>query len=262
MTMASYLVVSMASVFIYMTFLFLLALIQKDNSIVDVGWGIGFILVWVVTFFLEPGVTARQLLAGGLVLIWASRLAAHIYARNKGRGEDFRYARWRKNWGKWFVPRSFFQVFMLQGFFLLLIAYPVILIARSPGIGLNGVDTLGLFVWLAGFSFETVGDAQLRRFKKAPQNKGRIMTQGLWRLTRHPNYFGESMMWWGIFIISLSAERGWTGVVGPLVITLLLTKISGIPMLEKKYRGNLEFEKYAQKTSAFFPWFPRKTEKG
>ena len=104
MTEASYLACSTASVFLYMTFLFFLALIKKDNSIVDVGWGIGFILVWTVTFFLEPGGTAGQLLAGGLVIIWGVRLAAHIFVRNKGRGEDFRYTRWRKKWGKAFVP--------------------------------------------------------------------------------------------------------------------------------------------------------------
>ena len=257
MTVPSYLAYSMASIFLYMTFLFLLALIKKDNSIVDVGWGIGFILVWAVTFFLEPGGTARQLLAGGLVMTWGVRLAAHIFVRNKGRGEDFRYARWRREWGKGFLPRSFVQVFMLQGLFLLLIAYPVILINLSLERTLGPLDAIGLLIWLSGFAFEAVGDAQLRRFKREPEHKGRIMTRGLWRLTRHPNYFGESVMWWGIFIIALSTERGWTGVVGPLVITFLLTRVSGVPMLELKYRGNPEFEEYARKTSAFFPWSPK-----
>ena len=194
-------------------------------------------------------------------MIWASRLMVHIYARNKGHGEDFRYAQWRKKWGKWFILRSFLQVFMLQGLFLLLISYPVVLIDRSPLTGLNELDAVGLLVWLAGFTFEAVGDAQLRRFKKALENKGRIMTQGLWRLTRHPNYFGESVMWWGIFIIALSVECGWTGVISPLVITFLLICVSGVPMLEKKYRGNPEFEKYARMTSVFFPWFPRRDRK-
>ena len=257
MTEASYLACSTASVFLYMTFLFFLALIKKNNSIVDVGWGIGFILVWTMTFILEPGGTARQLLAGALVIIWGVRLSAHIFVRNKGRGEDFRYVRWRKEWGKGFIPRSFVQVFMLQGLFLLLIAYPVILINRSPERSLGSLDAIGLLIWLSGFAFEVVGDAQLRRFKRQPGHKGQIMRQGLWRLTRHPNYFGESVMWWGIFVIALSIEGGWTGVVGPLVITFLLTRVSGIPMLEKKYRGNAEFEEYARKTSAFFPWFPK-----
>ena len=261
MTEASYLAASMASVFLYMTFLFVLALIKNNNSIVDIGWGIGFILVWFVTFFLEPGGTAPQLLTGGLVMIWGVRLAAHIFVRNKGRGEDFRYARCRKEWGKWFALRSFVQVFLLQGLFLLLVAYPVILINRSPERALGPLDAAGLLLWMSGFAFEAVGDAQLRRFKREPAQKGRIMTRGLWRLTRHPNYFGESVMWWGIFVIALSAECGWAGVIGPLVITFLLTKVSGVPMLEKKYRGNSEFEEYARTTSAFLPWFPRKTEK-
>ena len=257
MTEGSYIAYSMASVFLYMTFLFFLALIKKDNSIVDVGWGIGFILVWAVTFFLEPGGTARHLLAGGLVMIWGARLAGHIFVRNKGRGEDFRYARWREKWGKGFVPRSFVQVFMLQGLFLLLVAYPVILINRSPERALGPLDAIGLLIWLSGFVFEAVGDAQLRRFKREPGHKGRIMTQGLWKLTRHPNYFGESVMWWGIFVIALSIEGGWAGVVSPLVITFLLTRVSGVPMLELKYRGSPEFEEYTRKTSAFFPWFPK-----
>lgn len=241
-----------------MTGLFFIALVRKDNSIADIGWGLGFILVALLSFFLERGYTFRRLLVVGLVVIWGTRLAAHIALRNRKRGEDFRYAKWREQWGRWFIVRSYLQVFLLQGLILLLISYPVIVINHSQQRGWTVLDTLGFCVWLIGFLFEAVGDDQLTRFKKNPANKGRVITTGLWKTTRHPNYFGESAMWWGIFMIALSVKNGWTAVISPVVITFMLLKVSGVPMLEKKYAGNLEFEEYARKTSAFIPWPPKK----
>ena len=146
---------------------------------------------------------------------------------------------------------------MLQGFLLLIIAYPVILINHSKETGIGFLDILGLIIWLKGFFFETVGDYQLSKFKRKTKNKGKITTQGLWKYTRHPNYFGETAMWWGIFLITLSVKNGWTTIVSPLVISFLLLKVSGVSMLEKKYLGNKEFEEYAKRTSAFFPWFSK-----
>jgi steroid 5-alpha reductase family enzyme len=248
---------SAIAVFLYMTVVFVLALARKDNSIVDVAWGIGFILVAMLTFFLEKGYTARQVLASLLVFVWGMRLATHIFIRNRGRGEDFRYAQWRRDWGKWFIPRSFLQIFMLQGILLLVIAYPVMLVNYSQGRGISFLDVLGAAVWLLGFFFESVGDFQLLRFKRKPENKGKIMAQGLWRYTRHPNYFGEAAMWWGVFLIALSVRNGWTALVSPALITFLLLRVSGVIMLEKKYVGSKEYEEYARRTSAFVPWFPR-----
>jgi len=241
-----------------MALIFWLAWIKKDNSIVDIAWGIGFILLAILTFFLETAFVTRHVLVTALIFIWGTRLATHIALRNKGRGEDFRYAQWRKDWGKWFLIRSFFQIYMLQGFFLLIIAYPVMLINHSKEAGIVFLDILGLIIWMKGLFFEAGGDYQLAKFKTKSENKGKIMTQGLWRYTRHPNYFGETAMWWGIFLIALSVKSGWTAIVSPLLITFLLLKVSGITMLEKKYVGNKDFEKYAKRTSAFFPWFPKK----
>ncbi len=238
-----------------MSLIYVLAWIKKDNSIVDIAWGIGFILVAILTFFLETGFVTRHILVTTMIFLWASRLATHISIRNKGRGEDFRYAKWRKDWGKWFFIRSFFQIYMLQGFLLLIIAYPVMLINHSEEAGIVFLDILGLFIWLIGFFFEAVGDYQLLKFKGKVENKGKIITRGLWRYTRHPNYFGETVMWWGIFLIALSVRTGWTAIVSPMIITFLLLRVSGIAMLEKKYVGNKEFEEYAKRTSAFFPWF-------
>ena len=236
----------------------MLAWIKKDNSIVDIAWGIGFILVAILTFILQPVCVARHILVTALIIIWGTRLAAHLAIRNKGRDEDFRYAQWRKDWGKWFLIRSFFQVYMLQGFLLLIIAYPVMLINHSEETGIVFLDILGLVIWLVGFFFEAVGDYQLLTFKRKAENKGKIMTQGLWRYTRHPNYFGETAVWWGIFVIALSVKNGWTAIVSPLLITFLLLKVSGVTMLEKKYVGNKEFEEYAKRTRAFFPWLPKR----
>jgi steroid 5-alpha reductase family enzyme len=249
---------SSIAVFVYMTCIFFVALLKRDNSVVDIAWGIGFILVSLLTFFLERGFFWRHILVTGLVGIWGMRLALYIYVRNKGRGEDFRYAQWRKKWGKLFILRSYLQVFVLQGIMLLIISYPIMLVNQSGAEAFSIWDAVGGGIWLIGFSFEAAGDFQLMQFKKDPGNKGKIMTAGLWRLTRHPNYFGETALWWGIFLIALSVKNGWTAVISPVLITFLLLRVSGVAMLERKYAGNQEFMEYARRTSPFFPWFPRK----
>ena len=241
-----------------MAIIFTIAQIKKDNSIVDIAWGPGFILVSILTFSMSQKFMFRQILVLALVVLWGTRLALHITVRKRGRGEDFRYAQWRRDWGKWFFLRSLFQIFMLQGIILLVIAYPIILINHSSRGGIIILDIIGALVWLTGFSFEAIGDYQLLKFKRHPENKGKIITQGLWKYTRHPNYFGETLIWWGIFLIALSVRNGWTAVLSPLLITFLLLRVSGITMLEKKYTGNKYFEEYARKTSPFIPWFPKK----
>ena len=247
-----------AAIFVYMTAVFVIALLVEDNSIVDVAWGLGFILVALTMLFLKPGFETRHVVIFGLVAVWGLRLATHIFFRNLGRGEDFRYAKWRRDWGRWFVPRSFLQIFMLQGVFMLMISSPVVLIIHSTRKGLTVLDGFGVGLWLFGFLFEAVGDFQLKKFKRNPASRGKIMTSGLWRYTRHPNYFGEAALWWGVFLIALSTPGGWVGIIGPLTISFLLIKVSGVTMLEKKYAGNEEFAAYARRTSAFFPWFPKK----
>ena len=251
---------SAALVAAYMTVWFFVALIKKDNSIADIAWGLGFVLVAVFTFF-RRGSLVLPLLVTALVAVWGLRLAVHIGRRNRKRGEDPRYAKWRRDWGRAFIWRSFLQVFLLQGFFLLVISSPVVLINTSRGVSPSRGfpwSLAGALVWIAGFVFEAVGDAQLARFKRDPSNKGRIMDRGLWRFTRHPNYFGESLMWWGLFVIALQAPYGWATIASPLLITFLLVKVSGVPMLERRYAGNPEFQAYARRTSAFVPRPPRR----
>jgi steroid 5-alpha reductase family enzyme len=256
--MVTLILYTIIAVLLYMTIVYLFALKKRDNSIVDVAWGLGFVGVAILTFFLNEGWIIRHLIVSCLVFIWGVRLAIHIGIRKRGKGEDFRYAKWRQDWGRWFVLRSYFQIFMLQGIFLFVIALPIVLINLSQTENLTAFDFLGFGVWCIGFFFEAVGDYQLRQFKKRPENKGKIITTGLWKYTRHPNYFGEVVLWWGIFLLALSIENGWIAVLSPLLISFLLLRVSGVTMLEKKYAGNLDFEAYAKRTNAFFPWFSKK----
>jgi len=245
-------------VFIYFFLFFLVAQVIRNNSIVDMGWGAGFVLVALATLFIQGAYMERNLLLVLLITIWGGRLTYYIVRRNWGKPEDFRYAKWRREWGRWLVPRAFLQVFMLQGLLMLIIGYPIILVNANPQPGLNIIDYLGLAVWIIGFYFESVSDKQMAEFKKDPANKGHIIKTGLWKYSRHPNYFGEATMWWGIFLLSLSVPLGWSAIISPLTITLMLLYVSGVPMLEKKYKDNPEFQKYAKVTSKFFPWFPKK----
>ena len=243
--------------FIYMTCWYCISIIKKRNDVADIAWGLGFILLAWTSFFYSQIYPPKGLLAGMLISIWGIRLALHIYRRNKGKPEDYRYLAWRKEWGKWFFIRSYLQVYILQGLFLFLIIQPVLFINKSTGtIGI--VDFFGVLVWLIGYYFESVGDKQLKEFVSNPANKGKIMDQGLWKYTRHPNYFGEVTQWWGIFIIALSIPYGIFTIIGPLTITYLILFVSGIPLLEKKYAGRADFEAYKKKTSVFFPFPPNK----
>jgi len=246
---------------VFMSLVFCLAMVLADNSIVDIAYGLAFVLVGWSTFLVYGGGQARQWLALVLVSLWGLRLAGHIFLRKRGEaGEDSRYRKWRKEWGDSFVWRSFLQVFMLQGGVVFLVALPLLLVIRDPGGSPGWLAAIGAAVWLAGFVFEAVGDWQLLRFKNNPANQGRIMQEGLWQYTRHPNYFGEATLWWGIWLIALPVPFGVLAVVSPVLIDFLLLKVSGIPMLEEKYRGNPEFEAYRRRTNTFFPWFPREKQ--
>lgn len=246
------------SLFLYMNMWFVVSIIKKRNDIADMAWGLGFVLLSWLAFFINQGFHPTAILLNLLVTVWGLRLFLHIYGRNKNKPEDYRYRQWRNDWGKFFFVRSYLQVFMLQGMLLFLIALPVFFINSSPSNGNFTLQSAGVIVWLTGFYFEVVGDAQLAAFIKNPDNRGKLMRTGLWKFTRHPNYFGEVTMWWGIFTIALSYSGGLFTIIGPLTITILILFVSGIPLLENKYRGRADFEEYKKKTSIFFPWPPRK----
>lgn len=243
--------------FLYMSLWFLVSLIKKRNDVADIAWGLGFVIMSWVSLFVLGDFSVRGLLVGVLVSIWGLRLAWHIYIRNRSKSEDYRYLAWRKEWGTWFYLRSYLQVYILQGVLLFLIVLPVLIINKNSGSLLNLLDLVGVLIWLFGFYFEAVGDKQLADFIKNPENKGKLMQKGLWAYTRHPNYFGEVTQWWGLWIIALSVQNGWIGIVGPITITFLILKVSGIPLLEKKMEENPDFVEYKKKVSAFFP-LPRR----
>jgi steroid 5-alpha reductase family enzyme len=249
-----------AFILAYMTVWFLLAMVRKDNSLADVAWGLGFVLIAVLTSSSSPAWPVRKVLANALVMAWGLRLFAYISLRKRKKGEDSRYAEWRRKWGRRFALRSYLQVFLLQGLFMLVISLPVVIInADRRAAPFGNLDILGAGLWLLGFLFESVSDAQLRRFKKDPANRGRIMSSGLWKYSRHPNYFGEALMWWGLSLVAFSATNGLFAALSPALLTFLLLKVSGVPLLERRYAGNPEFEAYAGRTSVFLPWFPKKS---
>jgi len=245
------------AVLIYMLLWFIVSLVLRRNDVADVAWGGGFIVAALAALVSWGAATHRAVIVVALVIIWGARLMLHIGVRNLGKGEDARYRKWREEWGKYATLRSFFQIYLLQGVLLLVISLPIIRAITAPDSPLGFLDLLGTMVWLIGFLFEAVSDWQLLQFKKDRANKGKVITTGLWRYSRHPNYFGEVTLWWGVFLLALAAPGGWMTIIGPITITALILGVSGIPMLEKKYEGNAEFDEYKRRTSAFFPLPPK-----
>lgn len=236
---------------------FLVALLRRRYDVADVAWGLGFIVASVTAMAATGTATARSVLIVVLVNAWGVRLAVHIGIRNAGKGEDPRYRKWREEWGEHAALRAFLQIFLLQQYLVLAVLAPVTYVIVRGGGPFTVLDAVGLCIWGAGFVFEALGDYQLLRFKRDPANKGRIMTSGLWKYSRHPNYFGEVTLWWGVFLIALSVPGAWMTGIGPATITVLILGVSGIPMLEARYEGNAAFAEYRRRTSAFFPLPPK-----
>lgn len=241
-----------------MSIIWLISVLLKDMSIVDIFWGL-LIAVIAWYFFLHASARQpRQFVIAYLPCIWGLRLAIHIALRNLGKGEDKRYTAWRKDWGRntWWI--SYFRVFLLQGVLLYVISLPVMSVMGGAGSFLTAVNRWGILLWLFGWIFETVADSQLLRFRRNAENKGKIMDRGLWKYSRHPNYFGEACVWWGIFLISLGSGAWYISLLSPLLITFLLLRVSGVTLLEKHYAGNPAYAEYTKKTSVFFPLPPKK----
>jgi steroid 5-alpha reductase family enzyme len=242
-----------------MILLWLLSLALKNSSIVDIFWGTGFVIVaWTAFFLTSDGYEARKWLLVILVTIWGLRLSLHILRRNWGKPEDFRYQAWRAQAGAAWWWRSLFKVFLLQGALLWIISTPLLAAQYSPEPDhLTQLDFLAIPVWLTGFFFEAVGDWHLARFKANPDNKGKVLSTGVWRYTRHPNYFGDATQWWAYYLIALSAGAWWT-IFSPILMTLLLMRVSGVTLLEKTLKEEKPgYKEYIETTSGFFPWFPK-----
>ena len=245
------------SVFIFMVFMYILSRFLKDNGIVDIGWGLGFCIATLSLFFYVSEYSTFQVILLFMILVWGLRLAIHIYRRNKGKPEDFRYANWRKDWGKKEAFYAFFKVYMLQGLVMFILLTPVFMGFRQ-GIDPGIIQGIGLLVFMTGFLFETIGDGQLIKFKNNPDNKGKIITTGLWKITRHPNYFGDALVWWGIWIFSIHDTFSLITIISPILISLLLRFGSGVPMMEKKYMQREDYREYAKKTPVFIPFIGKK----
>jgi len=242
---------------VYVTGWFLVALAIKRNDVADVAWGMGFVTASLAAFIKTGNYSFTAILVTILVTIWGLRLSWHIGLRNSKKSEDYRYKAWRDSWGKWFVLRTYFQVFLFQGFLMLLVVSPVFVIYTHATSGVYSLAIAGVLIWVFGFLFESIGDRQLKDFIANPKNKGHVMDKGLWQYTRHPNYFGEVTQWWGVGVIALTCSYGWLGLMGPAVITFLIVKVSGVPLLEEKYKDNPEYQAYKRRTSVLIP-LPRK----
>jgi steroid 5-alpha reductase family enzyme len=247
-------------IMIIMTVLWFTSIIIKNVSIVDLFWGLGFVLTSAFYFTETNGYTPRKIILMILVLIWGLRLSLYLAWRNIGKGEDFRYKKFRQKYGEnryWWI--SFFQTFLLQGILMWLISAPLLGAQfYNHSSSLNAADYIGILFWITGFFFETTGDIQLARFKADPSNKGRVMDKGLWRYTRHPNYFGDSAVWWGFGFLCL-ASGSYLPVLGSFLMTALIIKVSGVSLLEESLKEQKpQYKEYMEKTSAFLPWFPKK----
>jgi len=252
------------SILAFNTALWLVSLWAKNSSLIDLFWGILFLIASGIYFALtDEGVQSRKMLLLAMVTIWSLRLSIYLAWRNWGKGEDFRYRKWREEHGDHWWWRSFLQVFLLQSLLAWIISIPLLaaMAGASPA-HLTVLDGLAVMVWLVGFFFEAVGDFQLARFKADPANKGQVLSTGVWRYTRHPNYFGEAAQWWGYYLVALAAGGFWT-IYAPLLMTGLLLRVSGVALLEKTLtKTRPEYQEYIATTSAFVPWFPKKRRNG
>jgi steroid 5-alpha reductase family enzyme len=256
---ATAMLVAAATIAALMVVTWLVSVPLRNASIVDLIWGLGFVLVaWAVRLTVD-GDSARQWLLVAMVTVWGLRLSAYLTWRNHGNGEDYRYRAMRKHWGGRFWWVSLFTVFVVQGVLMWTVSIGVQLgqVPDTPGLGV--LAALGVVVWAVGLGFEAIGDAQLARFKADPANAGTVMDRGLWRYTRHPNYFGDACVWWGIALVAAESGLGAVGIVGALVMTVLLRRVSGVTLLEKSLKKRRAgYDEYIARTSPFVPRPPRK----
>ena len=241
------------------TLVWMISVRRRDASVADTWWGFGFVLLAWLYCYLSPAPTPRSWLVAALITLWGTRLSAHIFRRNHGKGEDPRYQAMRAAHGRAFWWRSLFTVFWLQGAILWFVALPLLVAVRATApVTLTAVDGLGVLLFTIGFGFEVVGDYQLQRFRAEPGNRGKVLDSGLWRFTRHPNYFGDATMWWGMYAMAASTPNGWLTVLSPSLMTWLLMRVSGVTLLEDSLKASKPgYRAYIDRTPAFFPWFPR-----
>lgn len=250
------LAVNAALLFVYMTFWFIAARLRKRLDTVDIAWGLGFVLVaWSAALQRH---STRSWVIAGLVTIWGVRLATHIYRRSKTKKEDPRYEELARKWKGNFWLRAYGSIFLLQGFLILIVSLPVVMATNHQLHGWAWLTILGAVVWLKGFVIEALADRQLAQYLRV-KDRPKVLQTGLWKYSRHPNYFGELLQWWGVGIIALQARHGWVGLTGPLVLSILIVFVSGIPPIEKRRAKDAAYRAYQKKTSPLILWPQKKT---
>ena len=242
------------AVIMYMSFWFFVSIFSKRLDVVDTAWGLGFILIAFLTAIMNGGVSLQGGIITLLVFFWGLRITIHLSKRYSKKAEDFRYVAMRKRFGKYDIIASFFEVFLLQGAIMFVVALPIITANMSLTNNLTPWLGLGLAFWILGFFFESIADYEMTQFTANPKNKGKICDIGLWKNSRHPNYFGEIMMWWGIFMISLPSSLWMVTILSPILLTLLITKVSGVPLVEGKFKSNKLYQAYKKKTNMLLPF--------
>ena len=252
---------SAGALLIYVLVLWVLSVPLRDASIADIGWGPGFAIVAWIGLGIGEGNHARRLLLAVLVSAWGLRLGGYLLIRKlTERREDRRYSGLRQRYGRNFPLASIVVVFLFQGAVLWFVALPI-QVAVAQHAALGPLDWAGVALWTVGVFFEAVGDRQLRCFKADPANKGQVMDRGLWRYTRHPNYFGDFLVWWGIFLIALSAGDAWWTIVGPIVMSVALIRVTGKGMLERFMIKRPGYADYVERTSGFIPFPSRRSSR-
>jgi len=260
-TMSAFFLVGVA-VIVYITLIFIMSQLVDRLDIVDIAWSGGFIVAAITSFLfnmygLEIGWNIQTIVTG-LVLVWGLRLAYHILRRVMSTREDGRYVALRKSWKGSVALNAYLRIFLTQGVLATVISIAVIYINISEPQEVNWIVYAGVLIWLIGFLFESVGDEQLKKHLANPKNKGKLMTSGLWKYTRHPNYFGEATQWWGIFVIALSLPFGWVAIITPAAITYLLLFVSGVSLTEQRFEGRPGWSTYKKRTSIFIPRPPKR----
>jgi len=230
----------------------------KNWGVIDIAWSLGFIVTTLTSVVVFDNFSFSALIVSGMVMLWGLRLSSYLFIRNHGKPEDWRYAQFRQEWKPNENIQGYFKVFVFQGILMFVVTLPQVFFVRSGEVLQSGVlEIAGVLIWLIGMTFEVLADTQLAKFKNNKEKKPRFLMTGVWSLSRHPNYFGEISIWIGFFIMLFNYVPIWT-VVGPLVITFFIANVTGIAMLEEKYKDNEDFQKYKEKTNMFFPWPPRK----
>ena len=253
----SFLIINALVILGLMLVVWLISLPLKDVSIIDLVWGAGFAVVAWSSFIIGNSSSITIWLLLGLTTIWGMRLSAYLAWRNVGKPEDRRYAKMREKWGSLFPIVSLFTVFLLQGVVMWVVSLPVQYGVQHGAAGWSPWHLVGGFAWLVGIFFEAVGDWQLARFKSKPENNGKVLDEGLWRYTRHPNYFGDFCVWWGLYLVAIGGGAPWWTAIGPLVMSGFLMFLSGVTLLEKDLKQRKpDYADYIERTNAFFPGPP------